>query len=319
MKPRGRILVTGAVGFVGRHLIAHLNKHAYSVLATDRLAVEAGFQAPFAQLELAPDTQWEHLLEGCDAVVHLAARAHVMKEQAVDPMAEFRRINVEGTRRLAEASRKAGVRRFVLASSIGVYGDVPPLEGFSESCPLSPCQAYAVSKVEAEQVIQEIFQGSTTEYTIVRPSLVYGPGVPGNFFRLLRLIHSAWPLPFRGVANRRSFLAIQNLVSMLENSLFHPAAAGHAFNLADPASISTETLVRHLAAGMGKSPRLFRAPHALVRWIPPRSKMQRIHGQLFGDLHVNSEKIQSLLGWTPAVESAEALQATGRWFHEAHC
>jgi len=210
-----KILVTGASGFLGRGLFEHLRSGAYDVLGSVRVAaaLEEGFiLAP----ELSATSDWREALAGRDVVVHTAARAHVLKETEQDPLAVFRMLNTDGTLNLARQAAAVGVRRFVFISSIGVHG-LFTREGecFTEQSPPAPHNDYARSKWEAEQGLLEIAGETGLEVVIVRPPLIYGPGVKANFLHLLRLVESGWPLPLGGIRNRRSFLFLGNFVDAI--------------------------------------------------------------------------------------------------------
>jgi len=305
-----KILVTGASGFLGRGLFEHLRSGAYDVLGSVRVAaaLEEGFiLAP----ELSATSDWREALAGRDVVVHTAARAHVLKETEQDPLAVFRMLNTEGTLNLARQAAAVGVRRFVFISSIGVHG-LFTREGecFTEQSPPAPHNDYARSKWEAEQGLLEIAGETGLEVVIVRPPLIYGPGVKVNFLHLLRLVESGWPLPLGGIRNRRSFLFLGNFVDAIRVCSEHPAAAGQTFLLDDGASVSTPELIRAVARAMGRPARLLPVPAGILELAGSLLGKRAAVARLTGSLVVDSSAIRSHLGWTPPYSMAAGLAAT---------
>ena len=263
---------------------------------------------------LGPDTDWSAALDGVDAVAHLAARVHVMRERAADSLAAFRRTNVEGTLRLARSAAAAGVKKFVFLSSVKVLGEATPDGPFTDSSPADPRDPYGVSKREAETGLSEIAAGSGMEVAILRPPLVYGPGVKGNFLSLLRLIERGVPLPLAGLRNRRSLLYLGNLVDAIDLCLSHDAAAGRTFLIRDGEDLSSAELVRRLAAALGRRAPLFSLPEGVLRLaarcIGRRAAAQR----LLGSLTVDDGRLRRDLGWSPPFAVEEALAETAAWF-----
>lgn len=317
-----RVLVTGATGFVGRALCVALAAEGYLVRAALREAAHASLQElGVAELvrvgEIGPDTDWTNGLEGVDAVVHLAARVHVMREIAADPLAEFRRVNVEGTRGLARAAAEAGVRRLVFTSTIKVHGESSGEWGFSESDPPQPADPYAVSKWEAEQALHEIAGRTGLEAVILRPPLVYGPGVKGNFLRLMDWIARGVPLPFANIRNSRSLLYLDNLVAAIEACLRQPPAAGETFLLKDDGDPSTPELIRGLARAMGGDVRLLPFPVPLLALLGAAAGQSAAVARLTGSLVADDAKIRRVLGWRPPVSLERGLAATAGGYHAA--
>lgn len=240
----GPVLVTGAGGFVGRHVVAALRAAGHTVRAVGR--AETG--------EIHRGTDWAPLLDGATAVVHLAARVHVMRERAADPAAAFREVNLFGTAGLVGQAREAGVRRFVFMSSIKVMGDRGwRLDPYAEPMPEDP---YAVSKIEAELALRDL-KGPEMDAVVLRPPLVYGPGVGGNFARLMRLVERGLPLPLGGIENARSLLYVENLADAVRHAL---ACRPDTYHPKDGEDLSTPELFRRLAAAMGRPARLFPVP-----------------------------------------------------------
>jgi UDP-glucose 4-epimerase len=310
------ILVTGATGFVGRELCRQLVANGYGVRGTCRRSVAdlvAGTVA-VALDGIGPNTRWERALAGVGAVVHLAARVHVMHDRAPDPLAEFRDVNTHGTENLARQAAAAGVRRMVFVSSIKVNGEATHGQPFSERDPPAPQDPYGVSKREAEQALQQIATETGLEVAIIRPPLVYGPNVGGNFLRMLRLIDSGIPLPLAAVRNRRSLVSIWNLCDFLQRCATHPGAAGQTFLISDGEDLSTPDLFRRLAEGLGRKPRLFDFP---ARWLDTAGRLlgqSAVVERLTGSLQVDSRKARELLGWRPPVSVADGLRRTAEWY-----
>jgi nucleoside-diphosphate-sugar epimerase len=309
------VLVTGASGFVGGFTVSALLAAGWDVRGTAR-AVGAGAVPMFGVADLGDMgvDDWLPILAGVDVVVHLAGRAHVLKEVAADPLGEFRRVNTEGSKVLMRAAIDSGVKRLVFVSSIGVNGDITDDLGFNESSPAVPHKAYAVSKYEAELVLQELSIVSGVELVIVRPPLVYGIGVKGNFAKLLQLVAWGLPLPLGLTKNRRTLVAVENLVSFLVCCADHPGAAGEMFLVGDDESLSTGELVHFLGQGMSRVPYLLPVSPGLALILARAFGKQDLHNQLFGSLVVNNTKAKDVLGWTPTISNINGLKKVGEWF-----
>ncbi len=310
-----RVLVTGATGFVGRALCQDLPRRGWQVRAAVRQDdnLPAGCELQLVG-EIGPDTDWGEALDGIDAVAHLAARTHVMSETAKDSIAAFRRTNVEGTLQLARAAARAGVGRFVFLSSMKVLGDASPDGPLTDASSPNPEDPYGISKCEAEAGLREIANQLQLEVVILRPPLVYGPGVKGNFLSLLRLIERSVPLPLGGVRNQRSLLYLGNLVDAIDLCLSHDGAAGRTFLIRDGEDLSTAELVRRLAAALGRRAPLFPLPEGVLRLaagcIGRRAAAQR----LLGSLVVDDGDIRRQLGWSPPFTVEQGLAETAAWF-----
>jgi nucleoside-diphosphate-sugar epimerase len=305
------VLVTGANGFVGAALAARLTQDGYAVRGSVRrsAATLPGGVTPVPVADLGADADWSAALDGVDAIVHCAARVHVMRDQAPDPLAAFRQVNVQGTLRLARQAAAAGVRRFVYLSSVKVLGEfTPPGQPFQAHAVPAPQDAYGQSKLETELALQALAQSVAMELVIVRPPLVYGPGVGANFAALMRWVQRGWPLPLGALENRRSLVARDNLVDLLCLCLHHPAAAGQVFLVSDGEDVSSPDLVRRLALAMRRPARLWPVPQ---RWLEcaaavlgKRAAVQR----LCSSLQVDMEKTHAQLGWQPPLGLDQGLQ-----------
>jgi len=302
-----KILVTGATGFVGRILCDQLSTSGHLVVSAVRR--ESGLLNEVVVGDLGPATDWWQALAGCDAVVHLAARVHMMREDAVDPMALFRAINAEATLNLARQAAQAGVKRFVFVSTIKVSGEGRD-EPYRETDVPAPEDAYAISKWEAEQGLRRIAQETGLEVVILRPPLVYGPGVKANFLRLMQMVARGWPLPLGAIRNRRSVLYLGNFVDAIRACVEHPAAAGQTFLLDDGEAVSTPDLIRALATAMGRPARLVPVPVGVLQLAGALMGKRAAVARLTGSLFVDSSAIRSRLGWTPPFSMEAGLAAT---------
>jgi UDP-glucose 4-epimerase len=264
--------------------------------------------------DIGAETDWGPALAGIDVVIHLAGRVHVLREPPGDALARFRAVNVAGTRRLAESASCAGVRRIVYVSSIKVNGESTSVTPFKETDAPGPLDPYGVSKWEAEEALRAMAERSGLEVVIVRPPLVYGPGVGGNLRALLRAIDRGIPLPLGGVRNRRSLVGLDNLGDLLVRCTQSAAAAGETLLAADGEDVCTPDLVRYLAVGVGKPARLFSVPEALVTGAAALLGRQDAIARLWGSLQIDASKARSLLEWHPPVPLAEGLRRTGEGY-----
>jgi nucleoside-diphosphate-sugar epimerase len=314
-----RVLVTGSTGFVGSHLLPVLQAQGWRVrtaMRSEAASLPAGVE-PCVVGDLADHPDLGQALAGADAVIHLAGRAHVMRETATDAEAAFHRANVDATRHLAEQAAAAGVRRFVFLSSIKVNGERTGEAPFTADDPPAPEDAYGRSKWAAEQALHEIAAATGLEVAIIRPPLVYGPGVKGNFPRLLRLVERGIPLPLAGVHNRRSLVGVWNLCDLIATAARQPAAAGETFLVSDQYDLSTPDLVRLIAAAMGRPARLFSFPVGALRLAARAAGQGGAVERLVGSLQVDSSKATRLLGWTPSVAVDEGLRRTVAWYRSS--
>jgi nucleoside-diphosphate-sugar epimerase len=313
-----RVLVTGASGFVGQALCSSLLAQGHVVSAAVRSLgsiPSADGVNVIAVGDLGAQTDWLAALAGVDCIIHCAARAHVMHETEADALAAYRAANVAGTQRLAEQAAALGVRRLVFLSSIKVNGERTALGApFLFSDAPAPEDPYGVSKWEAEQALWAVSAQTGLEVVVVRPPLVYGPGVKGNLPRLLRWVARGVPLPLGAVHNQRSLVGLSNLVDLLLRCARHPAAAGQTFLASDGHDLSTPQLIRLMAEGMNRSARLLPVPVALLKaggsLLGKRGEIER----LVGSLQVDAGHTQAQLGWTPPVSVEDGVQEMARWY-----
>lgn len=306
-----RILVTGATGFIGRAVVAHAAHAGHFVRAVVR-SNDVGLGTSGAEIvgvpDIGPDTEWGDHLREVDSVIHLAGRAHVMREESTDPLASFRRTNVGGTLRLARAAAVSRVRRFVFISTIGVNGDRTTTKAFSEDDAPHPRSPYAISKWEAESALRSLAEQTGMEVVIVRPPLVYGPRAPGNLGRLIETIRRGLPLPLGAVSNRRSLVALDNLTNFILTCVERPAAANETFLVSDGHDLSTTELIRGLAAAMGRRIVLLSLPTGLLTVGAAIAGKRSLAQQLLGSLQIDISKARQVLGWTPPVTVDEGLR-----------
>jgi len=308
---KNKILLTGASGFVGKGLAVSLMEHGHSV----RIAVRSSIELAGTEQALVPEidnhTVWGRHLKGIDTVIHCAGRAHVMNDLFADPLPEYRRINVGGTINLARQAAKAGARRFIFISSVKVNGE-QTVKGhpYSEKDAPLPQNPYAISKFEAEQALLELARETGLEVVIIRPALVYGSGVKANFFTMLRMVKLGVPLPFGSIENKRSFIYLENLQSLIMQCITHPKAVNQVFLASDGNDLSTTELLRYCASAMGVGIFLLPIPESWcvlgASMLGQSDAIQR----LCGTLQVDISKARKLLGWEPPVTVQAGLQKT---------
>lgn len=304
-----RILLTGATGFLGNALQQRLLIDGYydlTIAARRALVTKNMFRAVNVE-SLTVETGWAEALQNVDLVVHAAARAHAIKDKLTNPLAEYRKVNVDGTLNLARQAADAGVKRFVFISSIGVNGNTNT-KPFTINDEPNPAEMYAQSKWEAEQGLWKIHQQTGMELVIIRPPLVYGPNAPGNFGSLVRWIEKGVPLPFGAIHNQRSLVALDNLVDLIVTCIDHPAAANQVFLAGDGEDLSTTELLRGVAKAMGKPSRLIPVPAGILQFGANMLGKKAMAQRLLGSLQVDISKAQQLLGWTPPLTVEQGLK-----------
>lgn len=311
------VLVTGANGFIGRALCGELAARRYAVrgVVRDSSSCDGGCCEVVKVASIDATTKWADAVRGVDAVIHLAARVHVMSDTVADPLAEFRRINAAGTEHLARCAAASGVKRLVYVSSIKVNGEeTRDGQKFSETDLPAPQDPYAVSKLEAEQALHRVAGETSMEVVIVRPPLVYGPGVKGNFVQMLDVVAQRVPMPFASVHNRRSLVYVGNLADALIACATHPAATGQTYLVCDGEDVSTPDLLRHLAAAMSVHSRLFPCPLALLKLAGRLAGKAEQVERLLNSLRVDSGKIHRELNWSPPYTLEQGLRTTAEWY-----
>jgi nucleoside-diphosphate-sugar epimerase len=314
-----KFLITGANGFVGQTLCSELLCQGHQVQAAVRtLSPKLDASAQLVVGAVNSETDWSFALSGVDAVIHLAARVHVMNDTSSNPLDEFRKVNLYGTENLARQAAAAGIKRFVYVSSIKVNGEQTTGESFAESDAANPQDPYGVSKWEAEQALHRVAQETGLEVVIVRPPLVYGAGVKGNFISLFAAIKKGLPLPLAGAHNARSLVYVGNLVDALITCATHPNAVGKTYLVSDGGDISTATLVGEIARALQCSNRSFYFPPAVLRAIASVLGKSAQVDRLFGSLQIDSLAIREELDWTPPYTLQQGLQATADWYRNTH-
>ena len=315
-----KVLVTGASGFVGNATCSRLVKQGMNnvVGAVRSLPVwllpEVNYRITVG---IDASTDWRDMLTGVDTVIHCAARMHVLRERAGDPLAAFRAVNVAGTEQLARQAAAAGVRQFIFLSSVKVNGGnflVP----YRETDILSAEGAYGISKYESELVLCEIAQRTGLEVVMIRSPLIYGPGVKANFQLLMQALMRSIPLPLGAIHNFRSLVALDNIVDFIVTCIGHPAAADETFLVSDGDDISTTELIRHLAYAMGCPARLFSVPDTVLMAGATLLGKREVARRLCGTLQVNIAKAREVLGWVPPVSVNEGLSQTAEYYLQRH-
>ncbi|MFY9259947.1 MAG: SDR family oxidoreductase [Gallionella sp.] len=313
-------LITGANGFVGRALCADLVQHGYTVRAavrSDKAWMEGLDNAVVGELNAYTD--WAAALNNIEVVIHVAARVHVMQDTSTDPLAEFRHVNVDATEHLARQAVLAGVKRLVYVSSIKVNGEgTSGITSYTEQDIPNPQDPYGVSKWEAEQALQRVAAETGLEVVIVRPPLIYGAGVKGNFISLFSVIERGVPLPLAGAQNARNLVYVGNFVDALRVCATHPDAAGQTYLVSDGEAISTAQLVANIATALGCRNPAFYFPVGLLRRIGGALGRTAAIDRLFGSLRINDQKIRNELAWQPPYTMAQGLCETADWYHSTH-
>lgn len=305
------ILLTGASGFVGSAVLKTAQRRGINIRPVYR-SLDSLKEQHDAVLVTGLDgaADWTTALKDVNVVIHAAARAHVMREEALDPLTEYRRVNVEGTLNLARQAAAAGVRRFVFISSIKVNGEATARDRpFSADDMPAPEDAYGVSKAEAEEHLKKLAQETGMAVTMIRPPLTYGPGVKGNFASLISWVRRGLPLPLAGVAhNRRSLVGLDNLVDLILVCADHPKAANQTFLVSDGEDLSTAALLKKISKALGRPITLIWVPAVLISFIAGLTGKKLISQRLLGSLQVDIHKTSELLNWQPSVSVDEGLR-----------
>jgi len=303
------VLITGATGFVGRALCSRLAADGCHFVPASRAEGNLIWGRLHAVGSIDGLTSWKSALKDCSVVVHLAGRVHVMKDDAADPLALYREVNVQGTLNLARQAAAAGVRRFVFLSSLKVLGEASvlgqPFSAENDVCPIDP---YGVSKLEAESALRLLASETGMEIVIIRPPLVYGPGVRANFDLLMRAVARGIPLPLGSIENQRSLVALDNLVDLILICLTHPRAANQIFMVSDGEDLSTPDLVRRMAKAMDAPVRLVRVPVLLLNVFAKLTGKSNAMQRLCENLQVDTSKTIAVLGWKPPISVDEGLR-----------
>jgi len=311
------VLITGAGGFIGRALCAKILVEGRQVRGTFRSESNVSRLSDGVEgvsiRSIDSDTKWDDALAGIDTVVHLAARVHVMDDSSSDPLTEYRKVNVEGTKCLAVASANAGVKRFIFISSIKVNGEGKDV-AYTEDDEVSPQDYYGVTKWEAEQELHKISDKTDLETVILRPPLVYGPGVKANFLRLVNLVKFRIPLPLGCIKNRRSLIYIANLVDAIITCMTNPNAAGKTYLVSDGEDVSTPELIRRIGAAFRRRALLLPVPVRIMRLAGRITGKYDEVERLVGSLTVDISKIRKELEWKPPYTMEHGLRETAKWY-----
>jgi nucleoside-diphosphate-sugar epimerase len=303
-----KILVTGATGFVGRSLCSLLVELGYIVIPTARVqpSDQSGWDY-FVTGNISESTDWLHGLVDVDVVIHLAARAHVIDDHVANPLAEYRRQNTTPTMKLGRDALESGVRRFIFISSVGVNGAETFGKPFRSGDVALPHSPYAISKYEAELGLRSLFQGTGTELVVVRPPLIYGLDAPGNFALIVKLLEKGVPIPLGGISNKRSFIALDNFIDLLEICISHPEAANKTLLVSDGVNLSTSDFVMLIGRLVAKNVFLFPVSPMIMRFVLETIGKRKIAQSLYGDLEMYSQETFDLLDWTPVFSPLSVL------------
>ncbi|MEZ9645209.1 UDP-glucose 4-epimerase family protein [Vibrio sp. 10N.261.52.C2] len=313
-----KVLVTGSTGFVGARVVQLAEERGWAVVPVVRRTSRTQHNCFFVS-SIGPKTDWSDAFKGVDCIVHCAARVHQMNEGEQDALAAYRDINTLGTLNLAKQAAEAGVKRFVFVSSIKVNGELTePGSPFLPNLDNIPKDPYGLSKYEAEVALTKLSKETGLEVVIVRPPLVYGPGVKANFLSIMRMVEKGMPLPFGAIHNKRSLVYIDNLSSLILTCCEHPSAPGHTFLASDSQDVSTSQLIRAIALSMDKSSRLLPIPMSWIRVGASVLRKQHLAQRVCANLQVETCHTKEILGWTPPVTFEEGINKTVEVYLKSH-
>ena len=307
-----KILVTGANGFIGTQLTETLANSGHQVRNTARsIAPNNPITSEMITCDLESADNLDHLTTGCDAIVHLAGRAHVMSDDPATSESLYLSANVDVTRRLAQSAARTGVKRMILMSSVKVNGESTTIDSpFTSQDTPNPQDPYGRSKTQAEQTLWDVASASGLEGVVIRPPLVYGPGVRANFASLIGIVDRGIPLPLGSIRNKRSFVSVDNLIDCIETTLQTPNAGGQTFLVSDGQDLSTPELIRAIASSLHKSPMLIPIPTALLKLAATTAGKRNAYDRLCGSLTVDIALTKQKLSWTPPFTVQDSLQRT---------
>lgn len=306
-----KLLLTGPTGFLGSALLKRLNN--YNVMAVGRSKPDFISEEKFNYGHINGDTNYNSVLNNIDVIIHTAARVHIMNDKSKNPLSEFREINTYGTLNLAEQAAQKGVKRFIFLSSIKVNGEITDLgKTFQHSDKPNPTDPYSISKYEAEEGLKEISRKTGMETVIIRPPLIYGPGVKGNFSSMINWLKKGVPLPFKLLHNKRSLVSLVNLIDLIITCIEHPDAANQVFLVSDGKDISTAELLQRISIALGKPALLLPVPSFLIQGAATIVGKKEISRRLCGSLQVDIAHTCKTLGWYPPSSMENSLKDTVR-------
>ncbi len=306
-----KVLITGCSGFVGQHFLEVEKNSSLDILSAVRKGSYKSSRDTVIVGDINANTDWSDALIDVDVVIHMAARAHIMNDADVDPLKAYREVNTEGALNLARQAAEKGIKRFVFVSSIKVNGEsTTGMTSFTENNALAPQDPYGFSKAEAEDGLRTISEKTAMEVVIIRPPLVYGPGVKASFRNLMKLALSNLPLPFGAIHNARSMVYVGNLVDFISKCVVHPAAKNQTFIVSDGLDLSLCEMLTLMRSSMGKAVRLFSVPVYIFRFLGMLAGKRDVIDRLVGSLQVDSGKAKQLLDWKPPYSVEQGIKAT---------